>query len=140
MRITPTETAKPTTRARKTGSARGGGSTFKVSSVPLEAAASAAGSIGGAGPLMPVQAMLALQEAPDATDHASRGLVHGSELLQLLDQVRIGLLSGGIPRQTLKKLAADLKSRQHETADPRLAQVLGEIELRARVELAKYDD
>lgn len=89
---------------------------------------------------MPVQAMLALQEAPDATDHASRGLVHGSELLQLLDQVRIGLLSGGIPRQTLKKLAADLKSRQHETADPRLAQVLGEIELRARVELAKYDD
>jgi len=89
---------------------------------------------------MPVEAMLALQAAADATDHASRGLTRGNELLQLLDQVHIGLLSGGIPRHTLKKLAADLKSQQGETADPRLAQVLSEIELRARVELAKYDD
>jgi hypothetical protein len=57
----------------------------------------------------------------------------------MLDQVRDGLLGGGIPRSTLNRLAVAV-GRRHETfADPRLQNVLDEIDLRARVELAKLE-
>ena len=69
----------------------------------------------------------------------SKGVAHGEALLGLLDEVRDGLLSGGIPRGTLNRLA-DAVGRRHENfADPRLQGVLDEIELRARVELAKLE-
>lgn len=100
----------------------------------------AAGAVSGANPAVPVEAMLALQEAPDATDERSRNVARGSQLLQHLDQIRLGLLSGGIPRQTLHRLAHELRSQHSETADPKLRTILEEIELRARVELAKYGE
>ena len=61
---------------------------------------------------------------------------HGDELLRLLDEVRDGLLAGGIPKQTLTRLAAVTAKRRNTFADPKLQTVLDEIELRARVELA----
>ena len=84
--------------------------------------------------------MLALQQAPDATNGRSRGLARGTQLLQHLDKIRFGMLAGGIPRQTLIQLSAELKAERAVTADPKRASVLDEIELRARVELAKYGD
>lgn len=127
-------------RSSVTGRARRGagnhGTTFSIG----ETKDVAAEAVSGANPAVPVEAMLALQEAPDATDERSRNLARGSQLLQHLDQIRLGLLSGGIPRQTLQRLARELRSQHSETADPRLRAILEEIELRAKVELAKYGD
>lgn len=53
--------------------------------------------------------------------------------------MRDGLLAGGIPRSTLKKLAAAVTRRHDAFADPRLQDVLDQIELRAHVELAKLE-
>ena len=61
------------------------------------------------------------------------------KILEHLDKIRLGLLSGGIPRQTLQRLAAELNAARAETADPRLRAILDEIELRVRVEIATYD-
>ena len=60
-------------------------------------------------------------------------------ILQHLDRIRLGLLGGGIPRQTLQRLTTELNATRSETADPRLRAILDEIDLRARVEIAKYD-
>jgi len=60
-------------------------------------------------------------------------------LLDMLDQVRDGLLAGGIPRATLNRLANAVSKRQDGFADPKLQTVLDEIDLRARVELAKLE-
>ena len=87
---------------------------------------------------MPVEALLALQEVPEATKGPAKGIARGSELLRLLDQIHLGLLSGAIPPHTLQRLAGDLRRQRGSVADPHLAAVLDEIELRARVELAKY--
>jgi hypothetical protein len=96
-------------------------------------------SVAAPGPLSAVESILTLQGLDDSTSGRSKGVAHGEQLLDMLDQVRDGLLGGGIPRSTLNRLAIAV-GRRHETfADPRLQNVLDEIDLRARVELAKLE-
>ena len=93
----------------------------------------------GPGPIAAVETILTLQGFDDATDGSSKGLAHGQDLLDMLDQVRDGLLAGGIPRATLNRLATAVSRRQENFVDPKLQQILDEIDLRARVELAKLE-
>jgi hypothetical protein len=96
-------------------------------------------AVSGPGTIAAVESILTLQGLDDSTSGRSRGLAHGEQLLDMLDEVRDGLLCGGIPRTTLNRLATAV-GRRHETfADPKLQGVLDEIELRARVELAKLE-
>ena len=91
------------------------------------------------GRLAAVESILTLQGLDDSTSGRSRGVAQGEQLLDMLDQVRDGLLGGGIPRSTLNRLAVAV-ARRHETfADPRLQHVLDENALRARGELAKLE-
>jgi hypothetical protein len=93
----------------------------------------------GGGPIAAVETLLALQGIEDTRDQRSRGLAQADELLVLLDEVRDGLLSGGIPRRTLNRMAHAIAKRRETFADEKLQGVLDEIELRARVELAKLE-
>lgn len=114
----------------------GPGSRFTVDS---QAGATSAPLSGGA-PLASMSALLAVQAAEDPMDGRSRGQKRGATLLDRLEEIRLGLLSDGIPRHALRSLAAELKHSRSDCTDPELAAILGEIELRALVELAKYDD
>ncbi len=91
-------------------------------------------------PLAAVDALLAAQCVTDATDgEARRTLVrHGDDILDRLEEIRLGLLAGGLSRQRLIALASLVRNRRDAVADPRLAAILDEIDLRAQVELAKY--
>jgi hypothetical protein len=80
-----------------------------------------------------------LQGLDDSTDGRSKGMAHGEQLLDMLDQVRDGLLAGGVPRTTLNRLANAVSRRHDAFNDPKLQTVLDEIELRAHVELAKLE-
>jgi hypothetical protein len=91
------------------------------------------------GPIASVESILTLQSLDDSTNGRSKGLDHGERLLDMLDEVRDGLLAGGIPRGTLNRLATAVSRRQEGFADPKLQGVLDEIELRAWVELAKLE-
>jgi len=62
-------------------------------------------SVCGNGPIAAVESLLTLQGLDDSTSGRSRGVSQGEQLLDMLDQVRDGLLSGGIPRTTLTRLA-----------------------------------
>lgn len=95
--------------------------------------------VAGPGPIAALDSILMLQGLDDSTQGKSKGVAHGEHLLDLLDSVRDGLLAGGIPRATLNKLAHAVTRRQDGFADPKLQQVLDEIELRAHVELAKLE-
>src|SRR5690242_1531388 len=53
------------------------------------------------GAIASVESILTLQGVDDSTSGRSRGLAHGERLLDMLDEVRDGLLAGGIPRATL---------------------------------------
>lgn len=112
------------------------GSSFSVSTADEPHAQSV---VSGPGPIAALDSILALQGMEDSTEGRSKGLKHGEQLLDMLDQVRDGLLAGGIPRATLNRLANAVTRRHEQFADPRLQSVLDEIELRAAVELAKLE-
>jgi hypothetical protein len=99
----------------------------------------AAAALTGTAPIAAVDTILALQGVEDATDSRRRVVQHGEQLLTLLDELRDGLLVGGIPRPTLNRLALAIAARRESFADPKLHEVLDEIDLRARVELAKLE-
>ena len=118
---------------RKTTSSSSG--SFTVSDTPE----TQGGIVAGPGPIAALDSILMLQGMDDSTQGRSKGVAHAEQLLDLLDSVRDGLLAGEIPRATLNKLAAAVTRRHEAFADPKLQDVLDQIELRAHVELAKLE-
>jgi hypothetical protein len=84
-----------------------------------------------------IDALLAMQGIEDPTERRKRSVQRGRGALDVLDDLKIGLLSGNFDASTVSRLrdaAANLKS---SSGDPGLDAVLSEIELRVEVELAK---
>ena len=84
-----------------------------------------------------IDALLALQGVEDPTERRKRSVQRGRGALDVLDDLKLGLLSGNLNASTVSRLrdaAANLKS---SSGDPGLDAVLSEIELRVEVELAK---
>ena len=86
-----------------------------------------------------VDALMALQGAEDHREARKKATDRAFSLLDVLDDLKIALLEGRLPRQTLVRLMETLKSQRDQTGDPRLEAALDEVELRAAVELAKHD-
>jgi hypothetical protein len=87
-----------------------------------------------------LDALLALQQSGDALDSPrKRSVARAKTLLDQLDRVRQALLGGGLPASQLAQLVDVVGKQREEVDDPALSEVLDEIELRARVELAKLD-
>jgi hypothetical protein len=84
--------------------------------------------------------VLAAHAAQDEAGERRRALARGRSLLDELDQIRLGLLDGGLTEATLRRLAGLLRADRPPAADARLDAVLDEIELRAAVELAKRQE
>jgi len=85
-----------------------------------------------------IDALLALQGIEeDPAERRKRSVQRGKGALDVLDDLKLGLLSGNFDASTVGRLrdaAANLKS---SSGDPGLDAVLSEIELRVEVELAK---
>lgn len=97
-------------------------------------------TVAGFAPVQQVDALLALQAAPDATIGRSAAVRRAEDMLSLLDSVRAGFLSGGVPRAALERLVHAVRvqsAHANSFVDPGLQSILDDIDLRARVELAK---
>lgn len=125
-------TTTPVKRAAKTGSSDG--ASF-ANQLEEGAETSAPSSLSGTNP---VSGILGVQEVDDALAHASRGKMRAEDILDRLESLRLELLSGGISRDKLMQLSRIVAARRAQVKDPRLAEILDEIDLRAQVELAKY--
>ena len=84
-------------------------------------------------------ALLAIQMAGDDEEQEIRKklLKRGKNLIENLEEIRDGLLLGSISRESLINISRMVKERRYESADPRLKEIMDEIELRVEVELAK---
>ena len=119
---------------------RGGGSKSSSFSKALGSSpAPAPSSVSGSGALGPVDAILALQEVAGEPNRQSEAAQRGEDLLDHLDELRLALLDGRLPRAVIERLAAVVSTQRGKIDDPQLVEVLDEIELRAAVELAKLD-
>jgi len=85
-----------------------------------------------------IDALIALQGIEeDPAERRKRSVQRGKGALDVLDDLKLGLLSGNLDSATVSRLrdaAANLKAL---SGDPLLDGVLAEIELRVEVELAK---
>ncbi len=91
----------------------------------------------GVSAAMPMDALVALQANEDATERKKRQVKRGHDLLDGLDKLKAALLGGSVPLAQLAQLKVQLEQRRENTDDPRLEELLGHIELRVAVELAK---
>lgn len=100
-----------------------------------------ASSVGPTFAAQSVDALVAIQGVPDATTGRSNGRARkwGDEALDQLEQIRMDLLSGAIPKDRLINLARMVTERREQATDPQLNSLLDDIELRVRVEIAKYE-
>ncbi|MEI6559599.1 MAG: flagellar assembly protein FliX [Rhodospirillaceae bacterium] len=121
---------------KRTGKSDGGSGSKFSKAIHQETAAPS--SVATANPVNAVDGLLTLQEVDDAAARASAGKRRAQDLLEGLDDIRHGLLVGGLSRDKLMALAKHVQSRRAQVDDPRLAEILDEIDLRAQVELAKY--
>jgi hypothetical protein len=137
MKITQNASIRPAATRRASKKSSAGSDQFTDHLVTGEAGASI-GSSNSSAPVSAVDSLLVLQEVPDATSGASKAKLRAEDLLDHLDEVRHGLLTGALSRQMLERLARTARSERLSVDDPRLQELLDEIELRAAVELAKY--
>ncbi len=94
-------------------------------------AASAAAGVGG------LDSLLALQGVEDSGERRKRFARRGKSALDLLDELKAELLAADLRRETLNRLQGKLAELTEKSGTPGLDEVLGEIELRVAVELAK---
>ncbi len=115
------------------------GDQFAESLDESEGVAKQPAGITGAGPIQSVDSLIALQGSDDVAERHGRARARGEALLDRLDSLRTDILLGRVPRHRLDELGALVRSSRAAVDDPKLGEVLDEIELRAEVELAKLD-
>jgi hypothetical protein len=95
------------------------------------------GSTGSLRAISTVDALIALQGVEDPTERKKRSLAKGRNALDMLDSLKVALLDGSVNQSTLARLKVAAEGLTEESGDPGLDSVLGEIDLRVAVELAK---
>lgn len=88
-----------------------------------------------AAPVTAAMPLLALQEAGDATERDRRARRRGEAILADLGALQLALLEGRDPASILGRLEA--LAAGEAAFDPRLAEILDEVRLRAKVEAAR---
>lgn len=92
---------------------------------------------GGASAVNVLDGVLAVQEVGEKGQGRRNARARGEDMLQRLEQIRLGLLAGRIPEHQLNQLVQVLRGQRAQFNDPKLSEIIDEIELRAAVELAK---
>jgi Class II flagellar assembly regulator len=116
-----------------------GGEGFQLNQAPAAAGAAQAARAGGVGGVMSVDAILALQEIGGPLERKRRAVSRAGRILDVLEDVKIALLSGDVSLNDLERLQKAVRDERLSTDDERLEGVLNEIETRAAVELAKLE-
>ena len=137
MKIDPTQVRPAATR--RVGTAQPASNGGFAAALHEESAGAGQSAVGGSVGLSGLSTILALQGAPDSTERRARqrAVQRADAMLDELEQIRLGLLLGAIPRARLEQLAQMVRARREQLDDPKLIAILDEIELRAAVELAK---
>src|SRR5215475_14252363 len=134
MRITgPNGPAAPTAGA---GARRTSSGTFSLPQDDAGPAPSGAGAVRTVGG---IEALIALQGVESTEERRRRAVKRGHTALDLLDEIKLGLLSGRLAPDMVHKLRAAAAELKDMSGDPSIDQVLAEIDLRVEVELAKVE-
>jgi hypothetical protein len=119
--------------------AGGEGEGFRIVTPEAAPETSQASSVSATRGVMGVEALLALQDVGGPLERKRRAVRRAGRILDVLDEIRIGLLEGGLNGADLDRLRRAVRDERERTDDPALEAVLDEIEVRAAVEAAKLE-
>lgn len=138
MKITgPNGTGSATgPKGARPGAAAGG---FKLPGMGEAGAAAPTTGVNRTAGVMGVDALLALQDVGGPLERKRRAVRRAGRILDVLDEVKLALLDGGLSLTQLDRLRRAVRDERDLTDDPSLEGVLDEIELRAAVEIAKLE-
>jgi hypothetical protein len=108
-------------------------------SIPQEEATPMPASAGGLRMVGGIDALLALQGVDDPTERRRRSVARGRYALDVLEELKLGVLAGTLDGAALGRLKSAAIGLKDLSGDRNLDGVLAEIELRVEVELAKMD-
>ncbi|MBU6474648.1 MAG: flagellar assembly protein FliX [Alphaproteobacteria bacterium] len=138
MKIEGPNKTSTTKGASKADAKKTGDGTFdtmmgETAEAPPQAATGRPASIGALDMLLTLQAA----ESGTSEEAAKKARKRANDLLDHLDKIKIGLLTGELQKSELEQLAQTVASHRDQVIDPKLAEILDDIDLRAQVELAK---
>ncbi len=120
--------------ASPTAARRTAGGSFTVSDQEAPRNSASAGSLRA---ISTVDALIALQGVEDPTERKKRAVAKGRNALDVLDALKLGLIDGSLDQSTVARLKVAADGLTDTSGDKGLDGVLGEIDLRVAVELAK---
>ena len=135
IQVSDVNKIKNTTTKKTNKSSSGGG----FSSYLRDVMGTPSESIMPMGGVSVTDAIFAAQMIGDEEEKELRKkqLERGKTLLEKLEDIRRGLLSGYIAKDRLLEIVRFVKEKKFEAQDERLNEIIAEIELRVEVELAK---
>jgi MoaA/NifB/PqqE/SkfB family radical SAM enzyme len=86
-----------------------------------------------------VDAVVGMQEITDDNKDERGAKNRANLILDKLEDIRMGLLLGEIPKSNLEELSKVLKVARENSVDSKLLEIIDDIELRAKIELAKLE-
>ncbi len=132
MRIYGTNAAA--TAAKPSGARRAAAGGFSLGEAAQPQTTTSAPSLRAVSSL---DSLMALQGIESPTERKKRAVTKGRKALDVLDDLKIGLLDGSVTPSTLARLKVAADGLSEETGDPGLDSVMSEIGLRVAVEIAK---
>lgn len=128
--------------SQKTGKAKGASQTGKSNGAfgaMLTGGASETAGTVAAGSVATIDALLTVQGAENPTERAAKRRMRerGATLLEKLDEIRLGLLTGNMTVGQVIGIADVVASHREKVNDPKMSALLDEIDLRAQIEIAK---
>lgn len=139
VKVTSYGAVRPAPHLRRKGSSDAAGSFSDILSAASAEGSGAAHGTAGISSSASLGNLLALQEISEEERKRERLVKQGKTMLETLEKLRQQLLIGAIPAHTLSELAATLATQRETIADPRLMELMDDIELRVAVELAKLE-
>jgi len=133
MKVDPTRAAR-TEALKKSSKSRSDGAGFAQH---LDGESVTTREAAALRPTNRIDPLIGLDTATDSPQKRARQ--RGEDMLSQLEELRMGLLLGSLPKSRLEALARLADEERTADLDPGLGDVLDQIELRARVELAKLE-
>ncbi|MFO1242377.1 MAG: flagellar assembly protein FliX [Rickettsiales bacterium] len=90
-------------------------------------------------PVSSTNMVLSIQAVSDEEIGRKKAYKQANQTLDALEDLKKSILLGDISKHQLKNISDKIEQMRTETNDPRLQQILDEVELRAAVELAKLN-
>ena len=140
MKVTRLGGTKETSAAKRKSKGAGDSGAFAENLIETQVSPSASAAP-DATTVSAADAVLAAQNVGDSLDDTPqrrRLTEFADDILGRLEELRLGILMGRFSKEKLADLAQRLRQKRHQSTDPKLNEIIHEIELRAEVEIAKY--